>query len=307
MSKKILVTGGDGLIGNSFKSISNNYDNFEFIFTNRKEADLTKESDVNNLISKYKPEYVIHAAARVGGIGLNLNSPAEQFYNNIMMNTIMIEYCKKYNVKKLLAFSSACAFPGDLLIQKESELHSGEPFEAHRSYAYAKRMVDVQIEAYNKQYGLDYGTIIPGNIFGKFDNFNLQNGHVVPSLIHKCYNAKKTNTKFSVWGRGDASREFIYSDDVAKACVDLLEKKFPQRIIISGNVYKIKDIVSLICKYFNYYNIEWQTDKPEGQLYRSSDKTVFNSVLPDFSLSDIEESINKTCKWFEENFKEARK
>jgi GDP-L-fucose synthase len=298
---KILITGGNGLMGNAFRSLEDTTED-TMIFVSRDDADLVVSTQVDDLFCKHSADYVIHAAARVGGIGKNLASPAEQFYCNIMMNTNVIEGAYRRNVKKLLAFSSACAFPGDLLVQSEDKLHEGEPYPAHKSYAYSKRMVDIQIEAYNQQYGTSYSTIIPGNIFGEHDNFNLEDGHVIPALIHKCYLAKLNKTPLKVWGTGEASREFIYSVDVAKACLEMLYKDQPDKLIVSGKLFKIKEIVALVCQAFDYYNVEWETDKPEGQMFRSSDKTVFKETL-----TDITEAINKTCKWFSDNYEDARK
>ena len=215
---KILVTGGDGLVGSALRRVSEKHTQHEFVFTTRKQHDLTKEKDVARLFKESNPDYVIHTAARVGGIGRNLNSPAQQFYNNILMNTFMIHYAFVHNVKKLIAFSSVCAFPADEPIFKEDNLQSGMPYPAHGAYAYSKRMVDVQIEAYNKQHDLNYCSVIPANIFGECDNYNLEDGHVVPSLIHKCYIAKQTNTVLEVWGNGSPMREFLYSDDSTRLC-----------------------------------------------------------------------------------------
>jgi len=302
----ILITGGKGLMGNAFRALQNTTEN-KFLFVGREDADLVSQADVSHLFEETRPDYVIHAAARVGGIGRNLSSPAEQFYDNIMMNTNVIEQAYRSKVKKLIVFSSGCVFPGDLLVQSENKLHNGEPYYAHKSYAYAKRMVDIQIEAYNQQYGTAYSTVIPGNIFGEHDNFNLEDGHVIPALIHKCYIAKLGNTPFKVWGTGEASREFIYSQDVAKACLGMLHKDHPKKIIVSGKLLKIKNVVDLICQAFDYHNVEWEKDKPEGQMFRSSDRTVFDKAFPDFEHTDVTKAINTTCQWFSDNHENARR
>jgi GDP-L-fucose synthase len=249
--KKILVTGADGLVGNSIKSLATFKDNtyifnlkdknqkeqqFEGVFVTRKDADLTSEQQVEKMFDIWQPDFVIHTAARVGGIGRNLNSPAKQFTDNILMNTYIIDKAHKCNVKKLIAFSSVCAFPSTAEILKEDTLHDGPPFPAHMSYAYSKRMVDVQIQAYKQQYGVNYCCVIPGNIFGEHDNFNLEDGHVVPSLLHKAKIAKENNTNLNVWGDGSSTREFLYAKDVAKICLDLLTQhdELPLRLIVSG-------------------------------------------------------------------------
>ncbi|HAI39857.1 MAG TPA: GDP-L-fucose synthase [Maribacter sp.] len=281
----------------------------DYYFVGRQECDLLNQESIRKVIDKIKPDAVIHTAARVGGIGMNLSTPANQFYENVMMNTMLIHQCAMAGVKKLIAFSSVCAFPAKIECLKEEKLHKGEPFPDHLSYAYAKRMVDVQIEAYNKQYGLNYCSVIPGNIFGKRDNFNLKHGHVIPALIHRCYLAKQANIPFEVWGNGEPMREFIYSEDVARVCVQLIQKeKLPQRIIVSGErEYKIKEIVSIICKNFDYYNVRWLKDKPNGQMKRPSDKSIFNQFMKDFKYSDINETLSETINWFEKSYPEVRK
>jgi len=310
MSKKtILITGGTGLVGSAIKSLSEEYKNYNFVFSTHKECDLTKEEEVKNLFSKHKPNYVIHTAARVGGIGRNLETPAQQYHSNVLMNTHVIHYSHLHEVEKLIAFSSVCAFPNGATEITEDILHDGEPYPAHYSYAYAKRMVDVQIDAYKKQYGADYCSVIPGNIFGENDNFNLDDGHVVPSLVHKCFIAKRDNSALQVWGDGSPYREFLYSKDVARACLDLIESKskLPKRVIVSGKEEtQIKNLVEMICDAFDYHNVEWQTEKPNGQLRRPTNKEVFNKHLPNFDHTELRKAIKKTVSWFEKNYPNVR-
>jgi GDP-L-fucose synthase len=225
------------------------------------------------------------------------------------MNTLIIHESYLQGVKKLIAFSSVCAFPSELKVLDEVLLHKGEPFPAHRSYAYSKRMIDIQIESYNKQYNTNFCSVIPGNIFGKKDNFNLEHGHVVPSLIHRCFLAKNKNISLKVWGNGEPMREFIYSNDIARACIDLIQQEsLPQKIIVSGKKeYRIKDIVNIICDIFNYNNVEWLTEKPNGQMRRPSKKDVFNRFLTNFEFTDMKTSLSETIDWFKENYPEVRR
>lgn len=309
MSKKVLVTGAGGLVGSAIASISTQYPHYEFVFSGHKQHDLTNEESVKALFEETKPDYVIHTAARVGGIGRNLETPAQQYYSNILMNTFVIHYAHLYGVQKLLAFSSVCAFPAGATELHEDILHDGEPYPAHYSYAYSKRMVDVQIHAYQQQYNTNFCSVIPGNIFGEHDNFNLEDGHVVPSLVHKCYLAKKNNTPLEVWGDGTAYREFLYAQDVAKACIELLGRhvELPRRIIVSGQKEtQIKDLVELICDAFDYHNIKWLTDKPNGQLRRPTNKEVFNQTLAAFFYTDLRKAMKNTVKWFEEHYPNVR-
>jgi len=307
--KTVLVTGGKGLVGSAIKSLQDQYEDLNFVFTGHQEHDLTREQDVERLFQETKPDYVIHTAARVGGIGRNLSTPAQQYYANILMNAFVIHHAHLNNVEKLLAFSSVCAFPAGAPSIHEDILHDGEPYPAHYSYAYSKRMVDVQIKAYKQQHGVNYCSVIPGNIFGENDNFNLEDGHVVPSLVHKCYKAKMSGEPLQVWGDGTPYREFLYAKDVAKACVQLLQldEELPQRIIVSGQKEtQIKDLVKLVCDAFDYHNVEWLTDKPNGQLRRPTNKSIFLDTLPKFDYTDLQTAMKNTVEWFNSSYPNVR-
>jgi GDP-L-fucose synthase len=309
MIKKVLVTGAGGLVGSAIAAIGAEYPQYEFVFSGHKQHDLTKEEDVKALFEETQPDYVIHTAARVGGIGRNLETPGQQYYSNILMNTFVIHYAHLYNVKKLLAFSSVCAFPAGSPEIHEDILHDGEPYPAHYSYAYSKRMVDVQIHAYKQQYKTNFCSVIPGNIFGEHDNFNLKDGHVVPSLVHKCHVAKQNGTPLEVWGDGTPYREFLYSKDVAKACIELLSPhvELPRRVIVSGQrETQIKDLVEMVCDAFDYHNVKWLTDKPNGQLRRPTNKQIFNKTLGGFFYTDLREAMKNTVEWFTQNYPKVR-
>jgi len=309
-NNKILVTGGNGLVGSAIRKVSVDYPDYEYIYTNRNSCDLTIESDVKNLFHKCNPNYVIHTAAFVGGIGRNLASPAGQYYQNVLMNSFVTHYAYLEKVKRLISFSSVCAFPEYLDEMTEEKLHDGAPHRSYFSYAYSKRLVDVQNQAYNAEYGTDFSTLIPGNIYGKRDNFNLEFGHVIPSLIHKCYVAKLNNKPFKIWGDGSVYREFIYSEDIAKIAIEMVIKKqnIPPCVVVSGTEeIKIKTVVEYICKAFNYNNVIWEKNKPTGQFRRPTNKKLFNSIFPTFDFVNLEKGINETVNWFINNYKYIRK
>jgi GDP-L-fucose synthase len=308
MRKKVLVTGGGGLVGSSIERLAPDYE-YDFIFTTRKDGDLCSESDVKNLLFKYKPNYVIHSAAKVGGIAGNLAAQADFFYQNLLMNAYMIHHSAVNNVEKFFAFTSVCVFP-DGKEMEENNMHAGPPFQDNFAYAHAKRMVDVQIRAYKDQYKVkNYCSVIPGNIFGENDLFNLESGHVIPSLIHKLYIAKHNNEAFNIWGDGSAIREFLYVDDISKIILDLLGKEdIPERILISGEKqYSIKDIVETLCEVSNFKGeVLYDTSKPKGQAARKSNLTLLKSLFPDFKFTNLKESLKKSYEWFEENYPSVR-
>ena len=297
----LLVTGGTGLVGSAIEAdvkLNSLYD-------------LRDRKTANKLFSRHKPNKIIHCAAKVGGVGGNMNYKGEFFYDNIMMNTNVIEAARINGVEKLVCFLSTCVFPDNVEYPLTSnQVHLGEPHSSNYPYAYAKRMADVQIRAYREQYGLNYTSIIPSNIYGPNDNFDMENGHVLPSLIHKCYLAKKNNTELEIWGSGKPLREFIYSKDVAKLAEWAVENYNEDEPIILGTSEEIsiKDLVGLIVDEFNFKGkVYFNTDKPEGQFRKPSDNSKLKNYLPDFKFTPIEIGIKETINWFIENYEKAKK
>jgi GDP-L-fucose synthase len=300
--KKLLVTGGNGLVGSAIKADYN---------IGREEFDLINFEQTQKMFEKYKPTDVIHCAGKVGGLGGNINYKGQYFYDNIMINTNVIESARQNGVKKLVAFLSTCIFPDNIdypLI--ESKIHLGEPHNSNYPYAYAKRMADIQIRSYREQYGLNYVSVIPTNIYGPNDNFSLTHGHVMPMLIHKLYLAQKNNTDFTVWGSGKPLREFIYSKDVAKLCEWTVNNYNESEPIIfsTSNEISIMDLVDLLVSEFNFKGkVIFDGTKPDGQFRKPSDNTKLKSYLPNFKFTPIEDGIKETVKWFIENYEISRK
>lgn len=299
---KKLITGGSGLVGSSFK---------EGIKISSKDFNLLNSNEVDKMIKIHQPDVIIHTAAKVGGIGGNSKYPADYFYENIIINTNLIHSSFKYKVPKLICFLSTCIFPEDVKYPlKEEYLNLGQPHPLHLEYGYAKRMAEVQIQSYNKQYGTKYYSIIPTNIYGPKDNYNLEQGHVIPMLIHKCYLAKINNTDFEVWGSGIASREFIYSKDLSNI-IEILIKKYDGTdplIVSNPKEYTIKEVVKLIIKEMNFKgNVVWKTDKPDGQLKKSSSNKKLLDIIGDYKFTTLEEGIKESVNWFIKNFKNIRK
>jgi GDP-L-fucose synthase len=243
--KKLLVTGGNGLVGSSIHAD----------IKIGSEFDLRKSDISDEVFKKNNPTHVIHCAGKVGGLGSNMNHKGQFFYDNIMINTNVIESAKKYNVEKLVAFLSTCVFPDKVDYPlTEKKIHLGEPHFSNNAYAYAKRMTDVQIRAYNEQYGLNYKSVIPTNIYGPNDNYDLENGHVLPSLIHKCYLARENKTPLTIWGSGKPLREFIFSKDVAKLTEWVLHNYNENEPIIlsTSEEMSINDVVGIIVELMNF-------------------------------------------------------
>ena len=298
---KRLVTGGTGLVGSAIIAdvkVGRNYD-------------LTNPQICDSMFNEHKPTHVIHCAAKVGGLGGNMNYKGEYFHDNIMINTNVIESARKAGVTNLVSFLSTCVFPDNIEYPlTEKKIHLGEPHFSNYPYAYAKRMADIQIRAYREQYDVKYTSVIPCNIYGPNDNFSLEHGHVIPMLMHKLYLAQQRNEDFVVWGSGKPLREFIFSKDVAKLAEWALHNYDESEPIIfsTSNEISIMDLVDLLVTEFEFKGkVIFDNSKPDGQFRKPSDNSKLKSYLPDFEFTSIEEGIKETVYWFKENYDRARK
>jgi len=298
---KRLVTGGTGLVGSAIIAdvkVGRNYD-------------LTNPEICDSMFNEHNPTHVIHCAAKVGGLGGNMNYKGEYFHNNIMINTNVIESARKLGVTNLVSFLSTCVFPDNIEYPlTEKKIHLGEPHFSNYPYAYAKRMADIQIRAYREQYGVKYTSVIPCNIYGPNDNFSLEHGHVIPMLMHKLYLAQQRTEDFVVWGSGKPLREFIFSKDVAKLAEWALDNYDEAELIIfsTSNEISIMELVDLLVTEFEFKGkVIFDDSKPDGQFRKPSDNSKLKSYLPNFKFTSIEEGIKETVYWFKENYDRARK
>lgn len=309
---KILITGGSGLVGSAIKSISNNYQ-YKFIFSSSKDCDLTNYDETLKYFKEKQPDYIIHLAANVGGLFKNMNQKVDMFEKNILINLNVIKVAHEIKVKKLISCLSTCIFPDKTTYPiNETMLHNGPPHFSNDAYAYAKRMVEIQSNAYNQQYNDNFICIIPTNIYGPFDNFNLNDAHVIPALIHKCYLAKKENKPFVVAGSGKPLRQFIYSDDLAKLILYVLEKYDEKSSIILSvdekDEVSINKIATLIAKEFDYLDkLVFDETLPDGQYKKTADNTKLKNLISDYKFINIEEGIKITVEWFNYNYDFLRK
>lgn len=300
---QILVTGGSGLVGRCFEDK-------RFDRISSRHGDLRDPEFVSRVINSASYEGIIHCAARVGGIGGNMNHQGEYFYDNIMMNTLLMEEARKKGIKKMILFSSTCVFPDKVEYPLTPEkIHLGPPHDSNYGYAYAKRMSLIQARAYHDQYGSNYFCVIPCNIYGPGDNYDLENGHVIPSLIHRMYLSQKNNQDFVVWGSGNPLREFIYSEDVARLTQFLYDsyEGIDPVILSTSEEISIKEIVYTLAKIFNFRgNIIFDTSKPDGQFRKPSDNRKIKEMFPDFVFTPIQDGLEKSVDWFLKNLNKAR-
>jgi len=301
----VLVTGGSGLVGHAIQSISTNYE-MDFIFISSKDYDLLDMEQSKQMFEKYHPTYVIHLAACVGGLYKNMNNKVEMLEKNLIINYNIIKLSHDFKVKKLIACLSTCIFP-DIVESypiKEEMLHNGPPHDSNYAYAYAKRMIEIHCRAYKEQYGDDFTCITPTNIYGPYDNFDLENGHVLPALIHKCYIAKKSNEKFIIRGTGKPLRQFIFSEDLAKLIMFVLEKNVKDSNIIlsvsENQENSIEEVSRIIAQKYNYeHMIEFDTSYSDGQYKKTVTNQKLMEILDcDFTFTTLKEGISKTIDWF---------
>lgn len=314
--KDTLITGGTGMVGQALsggRKISS------------KDCDLTDARAVEELFQKLKPKKVIHCAARLGGIVGNMKYRAQFFRDNLLMNINVIEACRKYNVEKLLLFSSTCVFPDKCEYPiTVDQMHQGRPHDTNYGYGFAKRMGHVMLETYREQYGLPYISVIPTNIYGENDLYDIENGHVVASLIAKFHKADLEGTDVVCWGNGSAMREFIYVGDVAKI-VEHLMKTYndPEPVILSPTAsISIMDLAKLIKKIMNFKGrILWDMEMPNGQLKKPSDNSLLLDLMEGvgvgmdikhvdedgkFKFTSIEDGLRRAILWYDLNHSTAR-
>lgn len=309
---KILVTGGSGLVGSAIKKISKNYKQHTFIFVNSKEYDLTQFSQTRLMLIRIVPDCVIHLAANVGGLYKNMEKKVEILEDNLAINFNIVKCCGEFKIKKLLACLSTCIFPDKVSYPiDESLLHQGEPHTSNEGYAYAKRMLEIHIRKYREQYGYDYICITPCNIYGQNDNFNLEDSHVIPGLIHQCYLAKKNNKKFIVKGDGTPLRQFIFNEDLAILIMEIIKLKnckYPNIILSPDTEVSIKDIAENIKEEFHFKkNITFDTSFSNGQHKKTVSNKILRKIVPDFCFTDLSYGIRDTVSWFIENYENCRK
>lgn len=312
--KTVLVTGSNGLVGSAIRRAAETELGrcFNWKFSTRQDTNLTKLGDVKKLFQETEPDMVLHTAARVGGIERNINEPHRMFIDNIRMNTNVLDECLRYSPEKVLAFSSVCVFPDDLAVLQEDRMHDGPVFGDNFAYGYAKRMVDVQIRAAKKEYGVKgWCSVIPGNIAGPADYYSLTEGHVVPALIHKMYLAKKSGGDLHLFGDGQSLREFLHVDDLAQILLRLLhlpQKEVPERLIVSGRQeHSIRQIVDWLAEIAGFDGkIVFDGRGPNGQRSRPSDKTLVDGLFPDMTYTDVYQMLIDSWNYFEENYPNVR-
>ncbi len=308
--KRLIVTGGAGFLG-SFVTEQLRQRGAQDIFIPRIENyNLVERSGIDAMyadaLQGVKPQdvVIIHLAANVGGIGANREHPADFFYDNLMMGAQLMHEAYRNGVGKFVAIGTVCAYPKFTPVPfKEVDLWNGYPEETNAPYGLAKKMMLVQAQAYRAQYGFNAIFLLPVNLYGPRDNFNLQTSHVIPALIRKALEARDRGDKeLQVWGDGSPTREFLYVEDAAAGIIAAAEKYNGSEPVNLGSGYEIsiKDLAEMIVKLTGFPGkLVWQTDKPNGQPRRGLDVSRAREYFGWQATVPFEEGIRRTIEWYQ--------
>ena len=302
---KIYVAGHTGLVGSAIlrRLRSQGYDNF--ILRTHKELDIEIQKDVEDFFRRERPEYVFLAAAKVGGIYANSTYPADFIYNNLIIEANVIKTAHKYGVKKILFLGSSCIYPR-LAPQpmKEEYLLSGPLEPTNEAYAVAKIAGIKMCQAYNQQYGTNFISVMPTNLYGPNDNYDPMNSHVIPGLIRRFYEAKKERRPFvEVWGTGSPRREFMYSEDMADACIFLMKNYNGNEIVNigTGEDITIRELTKMVAEVLDYQSeIRWDITKPDGMPRKLLDVSFLRGMGWKHQIS-LKEGLRLTYQDFIKN------
>lgn len=297
MSHRVLVTGGGGLLGYALRQLCP-----DAVYLTRRDGDLTDPIHVKRLFDRYAPERVIHLAAVVGGVKKNAEDNADLFTANVLINTNVLTIAQQRKVSRLISVLSSCVFAEALdRPPTEADIHHGMPFEGNLGYGYAKRMLDVQTRLLWMQDGCRFSTITPATMYGPNDNWDLEGGHVIGALIHRCVLAKQQRRPLEVWGTGEAVRQFVYSFDVARLILRALEAfDGPETVIVvPDDGLTIRTLVQHITTAVQFAGpVVFRRDQPEGQRVKVIRSTRCAGLFPGLTFTPLEEGLKATVQWF---------
>jgi len=304
--QRIVVTGGAGFLGRYVQAElkSRGVEDRNILVPTIDQYDLTREADVVRMYEDMAPTVVIHLAAEVGGIGANRENPGRFFYANMAMGLHLIEHARLRRLKKFVQVGTICAYPKFTPVPfREEDLWNGYPEETNAPYGVAKKALLVMLQAYRAQYGLNGIYLLPVNLYGPGDNFDLRTSHVIPALIRKFVTAKRGGeAEVVVWGTGKASREFFYVEDCARGLVDAAEKyDGPEPVNLgAGFEITIKDLVEKIREMVGYEGrVVWDTSKPDGQPRRCLDVSRARNLFGFEARISFGEGLRRTIEWWE--------
>jgi len=312
MTKRILITGGNGLVGKAIASVlpawkqEQSSNDIQVTFLTHEECDLERYEETLTTFQRIQPTHIIHLAANVGGLFKNMSQPVQMLERNLLLNLNVLRCAHEVHVTFLLCCLSTCIFPDPVSSYPitSEHLHDGPPHPSNFTYAYAKRIMEIHCQAYRQQYGDHFVCIIPTNLYGEHDNFHLQDGHVIPSLIHKCYLAKEHQQPFVVSGTGTPLRQFLYAPDFARIllwCLDHYPVNQTSRLLIAPpcEEVSIRQVAEWIAHAFSYdAHLVMDPSQPDGQYKKTVDYSHVTQFLPEMTFTPLEEGIHTTVQWF---------
>lgn len=304
--RRVCVTGGAGFLGSFVQQTLRERGATEIFVPHIEDYDLTQIEDIHRMLDDANPDVIIHLAALAGGIGANRARPAEFFYTNLMMGAPLMHAAWERGVEKFVAIGTICAYPKFSPIPfKEENLWNGYPEETNAPYGLAKKMLLVQAQAYRQQYDFNAIYLLPVNLYGPRDNFNLETSHVIPALVRKMVEAQQRgDEQVMLWGDGSPTREFFYAGDAARGIVLSAERYNSSEPVNlgAGMEISIKDLAKLVAKHTGFEGqLVWDTSKPNGQPRRALDVSRAKDYFGFDAQMPFEEGLRRTVEWFKEN------
>lgn len=305
-SRKVCVTGGAGFLGSFVVERLQQLGAKEIFVPLVEDYDLVDGKAIARMLADSQPDIILHLAAQVGGIGANRERPAEFFYNNLMMGVQLLHQAWQRGVEKVVAIGTVCAYPKYTPVPfREEDLWNGYPEETNAPYGLAKKMLLVQSQAYRQQYGFNSIFLLPVNLYGPRDNFNISTSHVIPALIRKCIEAKEAGLdEVVVWGDGSPTREFLFVADAAEGILRAAELyNFSEPVNLgSGNEISIKSLAELIARLTGFEGkLVWDTSKPNGQPRRALDTSKAQALFGFKAKTSFEVGLCQTIEWYQQN------
>lgn len=317
---KIIVTGGSGMMGRSIfnvlltvKELMTKYKDTEFIYLSSKDLDLTDRERTIDLFMYMQPDYIIHLAANVGGLYKNQENNIKMFSDNIKINENVLEACRINKVMRGIFILSSCIYPinPSKFPMDELMVHESQPHYSNEGYAYAKRMLEMQCRQYNKL-GYEYICLTPVNLYGPYDNFKIEDAHLIPALMHRFHLNNQVGKKLIAYGTGKPERQFLYSKDFAKIILlilDMKEVKSGNIICCNDEEFKIVDVVDKLADVMKLSKekIYWDASKSDGCMKKTVSNKKLKKIIKDYNFVSLSDGLKETYNWFIKNYDTIRK